>query len=97
MKQAVKDKSGKVILHLKVKTGRKKNKFPSGYDEWRKRICIDVIAYPHEGRANREVISTLKTFFGCDAMLISGEKSKEKDVFVEMEKKKVLNKLKHGL
>lgn len=97
MKDAIEERGNKTILHLKVKSSSKRNKFPSGYDEWRKRICIDVISLPIEGKANREVISTLRTFFGRDALLISGERSKEKDVFVEMERDEVLKKIKNGL
>jgi len=97
MEDAIEEKGEKTILHIKVRTGSKENKFPSGYDEWRKRICIDVVSPPREGKANKEILSMLKKFFGKDAKIIYGEKSKEKDVLIEMERKKKKKKLKNGL
>ena len=97
MEEAIEEKGTKTILRIKVRAGSKKNKFPSGYDEWRKRIYIDVKSLPKQGKANMEVLSTLKTFFGRDVTLVSGDRSKEKDFLIEMEKEEVLNKIKNEL
>ena len=97
MEDAIEGKGAKTIVHIKVRAGSKENKFPSGYDEWRKRICIDVASLPKEGKANKETISILKTFFGRDVVLLYGGKSREKDVIIDMEKNEVLKKIKDGL
>jgi len=95
--EAIEEKGERTILRIKVRTGSKKNKFPSGYDEWRKRICIDVTSLPTKGKANKEILSMLKKFFGKDAKIVYGEKSKEKDVLIEMNRDEVLKKIKNGL
>ncbi|OYT59429.1 YggU family protein [Thermoplasmatales archaeon ex4484_30] len=95
--EAIEEKGERTILRIKVRTGSKENKFPSGYDEWRKRICIDVTSLPTKGKANKEILSMLKKFFGKDAKIVYGEKSKEKDVLIEMNRDEVLKKIKNGL
>ncbi len=98
MMEAVEDKDKGSVIHVKIKIGKKNH--ISGYDEWRKRIEIELKEKPVEGRANKELISFLSEFFGIssrDIKIIYGEKSREKGIYINAEKDYILKRIKNGL
>ena len=75
-----------VLLNLFVKPKASKVVFPSCYNSWRKRIEIEVSSEPKDNKANIEVIKTVADFFSKskkDISIISGEKNKEKTLFIK--------------
>ena len=96
--EAVEDKDKGSVIHVKIKIGKKNH--ISGYDEWRKRIEIELKEKPVEGRANKELISFLSEFFGIssrDIKIIYGEKSREKGIYINAGKDYILKRIKNGL
>lgn len=51
------------ILLVEVTAGARQAAFPSGYNEWRGRIGIQVRAPAQAGQANREVCAAVADFF----------------------------------
>ncbi|WP_456467251.1 DUF167 family protein [Methanopyrus sp.] len=54
-----------------------------GVDEWRGALEIDVSEPPVKGRANRELLRYLRERLDADVELVSGERSREKQVLVK--------------
>ena len=89
------------ILNLFVKTKSPKVVFPSGFNQWRKRIEIKITAEPKENKANIEVIKVVANYLSKstkDIIILSGEKNKEKtlyikDIFVDNIIKKMRNSI----
>jgi len=98
MEDAVEEAGEECIIHIKVKIG-KNNVFPAGYDEWRKRVEIEINEEPIRGKANRKIIETIASFFRVeqDEMeVVYGKKSREKGVRVKKKKEEVLHILENG-
>ena len=53
-----------------------------GVDEWRKRLIVRVKAPPLDGRANKEVESTLSEITGFKCTVVRGQTSRQKTVFI---------------
>lgn len=73
-------------LDLDVHPGRRRAAFPTGLHPWRRRIGIDVRAPAQEGKANREVLAAVASFFqvpGAKVLLVSGAKDGRKVVDVQ--------------
>ena len=75
--------------------------FPVGYNPWRKRIEIKVVATAKDNKANIEVIKTVATFFHAsekDVSIIHGEKNREKTILIKhISAEEITNKLKESL
>ncbi len=96
IEDAIENKNGSCIIHIKVKIG-KRRQFPAGYNEWRKRIELEIDTEPIKGKANREILEFLSKFFDVskeDISIVYGEKSREKGILIKREKEYVLSKLK---
>jgi len=96
MEDAIEEKKEGCIIHIRVKIGGRR-RFPAGYDEWRKRIELEIDEEPVKGKANRAIIKFLAEFFGVsegDVELIYGEKSKDKGILIKRSKTYILSKLK---
>lgn len=95
MKDAIEDTKNGSILHLKAKIGNK-NKFPAGYDKWRKRIEIEVNEEPVKGKANARIIELIASYFKInkhDLEIVYGKKSKEKGILVKKKKEEIIQAL----
>lgn len=68
-----------------------------GLDEWRKRVIVRVKSPPLDGKANKDVEDTLGEIFGVKCMIIHGQTSRQKTVFVSCPHEKVLTVLKNVL
>ena len=55
---------------------------PEGVDEWRKMLILRVRAPPLDGRANKEVESTLSGITGFKCTVVRGQTSRQKTVFI---------------
>ena len=70
----------------------------TGYDEWRKRIKLNVRAKARDGEANSEVVSLLSDLFGASAIITAGRKSRQKTVLIsEIDKGMIIKKLEEHL
>lgn len=74
-----------------IRTG--KNKFGLSFDKENDLLFIEVTERPDKGKANKEIIKELKKFFRTDIELVSGLKSKEKVIRINLAKQEVLNLL----
>jgi uncharacterized protein (TIGR00251 family) len=82
---ALSEAEGGVILTIEVSAGAKKERFPAGYNEWRRSIQCHVQAPPVEGKANRAVIRCISAATGIpkrDISLLSGATSSVKRIMV---------------
>jgi len=98
MDDAVEESNEGCIIHIKVRLG-KSNIFPAGYDEWRKRVEIEINEEPVKGRANKKIIEMVASFFHVgqdDVEIVYGKKSREKGVRVKKKKEEALSLLKNG-
>ncbi|MBT8507682.1 hypothetical protein AZH53_04520 [Methanomicrobiaceae archaeon CYW5] len=72
-----------VILTIDVSAGSKKERFPSGFNEWRNAVQIQIKAPAIEGRANKAIIALIASETGCkksDIVIMSGATSTIKRV-----------------
>ena len=66
---------------------------PEGVDEWRKMLILRVRAPPLDGRANKEVESTLSEITGYKCQVIRGQTSRQKTVLIGGPSEEVVRKL----
>jgi uncharacterized protein (TIGR00251 family) len=74
-----------VILTIDVSAGSKKDRFPAGYNEWRKAIQCHIRAPPVEGRANKAIVACIASQMGVgrrEIAIISGLSSSVKRVLI---------------
>jgi uncharacterized protein (TIGR00251 family) len=84
--QAIEEGEAGVIISLDVSAGAKKDRFPSGYNEWRKSISCQIHAPPVEGKANKAIQAAIASALGVsrsNVTIISGATSSQKRVRVE--------------
>ena len=75
-----------ILLKIHVIPGSPKSVFPSGYNEWKKRIEIKVKAEAKENKANIEVIKTMAEYFDHPAkeiFIVQGQKSRDKTIVIK--------------
>ncbi len=66
---------------------------PEGVDEWRRMLILRVRAPPLDGRANKEVESTLSEITGYKCQVIRGQTSRQKTVLIGGPSEEVVRKL----
>jgi hypothetical protein len=81
MKQALRVVDKGVVISLWVVPGAKKTTL-DGYDNWRKSLKFKTKEPPHEGMANRSIAAFFSSLFGKESVLLTGAKSKQKEVLV---------------
>jgi len=102
--KAVTKHSDGALLALFVTSNADRTVFPVGYNPWRKRIEVKVVATAKDNKANIEVIKTVAMFFHAsekDVYIIHGKKSREKTILIKhTSSKEIASRLKeplHGL
>ncbi|TAJ44759.1 DUF167 domain-containing protein [Methanofollis fontis] len=73
------------VIALDVSAGAKKERFPAGYNEWRKAIVCHVSAPAVGGKANRAIIACVADALGVRTSavsILSGATSTQKRVEV---------------
>lgn len=84
--QAIEEDENGAIISLDVSAGARKDRFPAGYNEWRKSISCQIRAPPVEGKANKAIQATIASLLGVSrssVTIISGATSSQKRVRVE--------------
>ena len=74
------------VISLEVSAGSKTERFPAGYNPWRKSIGCQVRAPAVEGKANAAVVRLLASFFslpGERVQILSGATSSQKRILLE--------------
>lgn len=66
---------------------------PEGVDEWRKMLVLRVRAPPLDGRANKEVESTLSEITGFRCQVVRGQTSRQKTILISGPAEEVVRKL----
>lgn len=82
---AVRDVAGGAALDVEVMPGARESRFPSGFNEWRRRLSARVAAPPEDGRANEELARIVALALGVPAAqvtLTAGATSRQKTLFV---------------
>jgi len=100
VEEAVQASRGGAVIWVRVKTGCNCTRFPAGYDTWRKAVEMEVQAQPREGRANREIINTVRNFFDLDAGQVAiayGATGPEKGIWVARQPIEVVTRINHEL
>ena len=89
------------ILNLSVKPDCKSVVFPAGFNNWRKRLEIQVKSPAKDNKANKDVIKTLAAFFETpvnSVYVVSGTKKRNKTVLIKgVNTKFVSSKLRDSL
>jgi uncharacterized protein (TIGR00251 family) len=73
------------VISLEVSAGSKTERFPAGYNPWRKSIGCLVRAPAVEGKANAAVIRLLASFFSLPqekVQILSGATSSQKRILL---------------
>jgi len=86
LEEALAESREGTILSLEVAAGAKENRFPSGYNPWRKSIGCNVRAPPVGGKANTAVVRLLAAFFSIReerVQILSGGTSHQKRVLLK--------------
>ncbi len=68
-----------------------------GWDHWRDSLVIRVKNKPEGGKANKELVNQLKSMFGVNVKIVSGDKSRDKEIMFECDEghfNSVLDRLK---
>ncbi|ODS33433.1 MAG: hypothetical protein SCARUB_01405 [Candidatus Scalindua rubra] len=89
----IREMEGGIVIPVKVQPNSSKNGIMG---EYANRIKIAVTVPPEKGKANKAVIKVLAEWLDVkspDIQIISGEKSKDKEVFVRNITKKDVFKL----
>lgn len=97
---AVEEQHNGILLRIRVTTGSDAARFPAGYDQWRKCVEATVTAAPERGKANRELLELMATFFDLAAdeiALAYGHTSREKGVLIRRPNGFVIQRLNYGL
>lgn len=75
-----------VLLQIEVVPGAREERFPAGYNEWRKRLQARVRAPPVEGRANAALVELVARILNVPRgriRIIEGDESRQKTLLVE--------------
>ena len=86
LSEALKQDGDGVILSLEVSAGSRSTRFPAGYNEWRKAIQCQIHAPPAGGKANKEIIACIASYFSIpksSVRIISGAASSSKKIRIE--------------
>lgn len=97
---ALSEHEGLTRLDLKVIPGAPRTIFPADYDEWRNRVVAKVAAPAQDGAANRELLTTIQSFFdldGGEARLLRGTTSTRKTVEMRLPLQNAEEALRRGL
>jgi len=84
--EALKKHRGDATLDLFVTPNASSTLFPTGYNEWHKRIEIRVCSSAKDNKANKEVIKTIADYFNKSEKqisIISGEKKRGKTILIK--------------
>lgn len=74
------------VLLLDVTPKAKFDRFPSGYNEWRKAVGCSITAPPVEGKANRAIIALLSRTLSIpqsQVSILTGATSSQKRVLIQ--------------
>ncbi|HID25433.1 MAG TPA: hypothetical protein EYP23_03105 [Thermoplasmata archaeon] len=85
--KSVEETKKDIVISIHVSPNKKRCIFPAGYNEWResKSIEIHVKGATYHNEANRELVSSLSSFFGFfvipkgNIVILSGKTSQEKN------------------
>ncbi|HPM85631.1 MAG: DUF167 domain-containing protein [Candidatus ainarchaeum sp.] len=75
------------VLNAKISTGKKE--FKVEFDKEKNIILIKTTQQPDKNKANKEILKELKKFFNSEVKIVSGIKSKEKKININLPKKEV--------
>lgn len=73
----------RILLSVYVTPGTNKNRFPTGYNTWKKSLEMSVKGQPEKNKANRDVLIVIAKFFNLpmkNVTIISGMNNREKTV-----------------
>lgn len=79
------------ILNAIIFTGKKE--FKVEFDKEKEFILIKTTQQPEKNKANKEILKELKKIFKSDIEIVSGIKSKEKKIKINLPKEEVIKKL----
>ncbi len=83
-KEALSESKDAFLIQIEVVPNSKKSGL-AGFDEWRKRLKVNVKAEAKEGKANKEVIGLFAELLGVsakDVSIVSGQKSRQKTLAI---------------
>jgi len=83
--EAVKKHQDGAILNIFITPNCQSNIFPSGFDEWRKKILVQVYSPPKKNKANVDIIKICATYFNIpirNVIILSGKTSREKSILI---------------
>ncbi|AXV36839.1 MAG: YggU family protein [Methanobacteriaceae archaeon] len=77
--KAVSEVDDGILVDIDVSPNSKKFEI-TGYNEWRKRIEVNISSIPQKGKANKEIIKSFSKLTHKPVEIISGHKSHQKTI-----------------
>jgi len=77
------------MTRLKLKVSTKKPIFKIKLDKKEETLLVEIKSIPEKGKANKEIVKELKKYFKKQIKIVSGLKSKEKIVEIDLNKKSI--------
>lgn len=91
--KAISQKGSDVLLDIEVSPNSKKFEI-SGFNQWRNSFEIRIKQVPQKGKANKEIVKELSSYFDHDVSIFKGEKSSKKTMLIKnADKSEILEKL----
>ena len=91
--KAISQKGSDVLLDIEVSPNSKKFEI-SGFNQWRNSFEIRIKQVPQKGKANKEIVKELSSYFNRDVSIFKGEKSSKKTILIKnADKSEILDKL----
>ena len=91
--KAISQKGSDVLVDIEVSPNSKKFEI-SGFNQWRNSFEIRIKQIPQKGKANKEIVKELSSYFGYDVSIFKGEKSSKKTILIKnADKSEILEKL----
>jgi uncharacterized protein (TIGR00251 family) len=76
------------VLKAKIFTGKKE--FSIAFDKEKNLLIVKATEAPDKGKANKEIVKELQKRFLANAMIVSGLKSREKLIKIELPREQIL-------
>ncbi|MDP6869853.1 MAG: DUF167 domain-containing protein [Candidatus Poseidoniaceae archaeon] len=84
---------GTVLIEIEVQPGASRQGI-IGYNEWRGRLQVAVMAEAQKGKANHAVCNVLSTQLGGEISVVSGHTSRMKKISIrQVDIEKIISKL----
>jgi uncharacterized protein (TIGR00251 family) len=87
------------LIDITIITGSRKEGI-KGVDKWRKRLVLRIKEQPIDGRGNGAIVKFFSSLFAIPSngvRIVSGERSSQKTIFIDLQKELVMSRLQSSI